>query len=72
MIDVRHDESGSVLPDNRCSNQYSFGRNGACAWPLLQRFDPSFFVRGDPRLTTDRWSEVGAEHRARCEFYCQA
>jgi hypothetical protein len=58
------------------------------AWPLLQRFDPSFFVRGDPRLTTDRWSEVGAKHRAieqqrqervleaadraRCEFYCQA
>jgi hypothetical protein len=37
------------------------------AWPPPQRLDPSLFVPvqvGDPRLTTDRWWEVGEEQRA--------
>jgi hypothetical protein len=37
------------------------------AWPPPQRLDPSLFVPvqvGDPRLTTDRWYEVGDEQRA--------
>lgn len=40
--------------------------SGQLLWPLPQRLDPAFFAppeRGDPRLTSDSWWQVGDEQR---------